>query len=193
MILLIDNYDSFTYNLVDYIEATGQKCVVYRNDEPLESYTAAAWDGVVLSPGPGRPEQAGNLMQVIEHYHDKKPILGICLGHQALGQYFGAKLQKAPLPVHGKVSEIIHNGDKLFEGISRKTEVVRYHSLVLESAGDGLECIASTYKDNLIMAIKHKKLPLWGLQFHPEAVLTMHGKLMISNWIEANGIKKIDR
>lgn len=183
MILLIDNYDSFTYNLRDYILQSGQTCEVRRNDEsdlltiPLEDY-----DGVILSPGPGRPQDAGHLMKFIETAYQKLPILGVCLGHQALGAFFGAKVVKAEKPMHGKISQISLVNDVIFEGIEESTEVVRYHSLVLNQVPNHFDILAKA-KNGEIMAMKHQQLYIYGFQFHPEAVLTKGGLLMMKNWI----------
>lgn len=190
MILLIDNYDSFTYNLLDYVHSLGAKCTVLRNDLPFEEYLQTNWDGIILSPGPGKPQNANQLMKIIDYYHDKKPILGICLGHQAIGEYFGATLMKAPKPMHGKLSEVLLKKSVLFENIPSKIKVTRYHSLVLSNLPDSIKSIAETNDEQLIMGISHYKLPILGIQFHPEAHLTEYGKLMIFNWLNFNQIKK---
>lgn len=185
MVLLIDNFDSFTYNLYDYILQTGATCEVVRNTIDKASLKKINPEGLVLSPGPGIPKKSGNLMFAIDYYKTKIPILGICLGHQAIGEYFGATLLKAEKPMHGKTSTIFLQSDYLFKNIRKKTEVMRYHSLILTQLPDALECIAAT-ENGEIMALRHKNLNLRGLQFHPEAWLTKHGKDMLNNWINHN-------
>jgi len=183
MLLLLDNYDSFTYNLYDYLYQLGIDCKVLRNDEcTIADLEALPLKAIVISPGPGRPEDSGITMQVIEHFHAKLPILGICLGHQALGLYFGAKLVRGLEPVHGKTSPVTHNSDLVFEGILSPFPVMRYHSLVLEGLeGTPLDIIATT-ADSIPMAIKHRELPLYGFQFHPESILTPDGLKLLGNW-----------
>ncbi len=183
MILLIDNFDSFTYNLADYVLQTGTDCQVVRNTITLEALKNIDCQGIILSPGPETPQKAGNLMPIVDYFHDKIPLLGICLGHQAIGQYFGASLEKAIKPVHGKISEIICKQDLIFEEIPEKIKVVRYHSLILKTIPEILDITATTHT-NEIMAFRHKTLPVWGIQFHPEAVLTEFGFQMIKNWTD---------
>lgn len=182
MILLIDSFDSFTYNLVDYFQQLGESIEIIRNDEPFSSIDLKKYKGVVLSPGPERPEKAGNLLNFIKNYHAHIPVLGICLGHQALGIFFGATLSKAISPMHGKISRIRLMDDNLFFQIPAQIEVVRYHSLVLSKLPETLEAIAFSH-ENEIMAIKHLHFPIWGLQFHPEAYLTSYGLKMCQNWL----------
>ncbi len=183
-LLLIDNYDSFTYNLYDYFRQLGATCEVIRNDAlSLGEFTAKEFDALVLSPGPGIPENAGLMMSLIAHFHNKKPILGICLGHQGIGEFFGAKLKKAKLPMHGKTSRIQHNGDSLFEGLPEAFEVMRYHSLLLENIENTpLHPLAKT-DEGEIMALAHETLPIIGIQFHPESILTQHGIDILRNWL----------
>lgn len=183
-ILLIDNYDSFTYNLYDYLLQAGAECVVLRNDTfELSDLEAIDFQGVVLSPGPKRPTDAGQLMAVIDRFHARVPMLGICLGHQALGEYFGARLVKARIPMHGKTSLIRHQEHALFRDIPAAFKVMRYHSLLLESLdGTPLECLATTDFGE-IMALTHRTLPLLGVQFHPESILTEYGHTLIRNWV----------
>jgi anthranilate synthase/aminodeoxychorismate synthase-like glutamine amidotransferase len=181
MILLLDNFDSFTYNLVDYFEQLGLSCKLFRNDTSLEEIQSFQYQAVVLSPGPQRPAQAGCLMEVVRAYHQRVPILGICLGHQALGEFFGATLVKAQKPMHGKVSQISLAAHPLFDSLGKETQVVRYHSLVLEALPECLEAIALTEQEE-VMAMVHKHLPVTGLQFHPEAVLSRSGMKMLANW-----------
>jgi anthranilate synthase/aminodeoxychorismate synthase-like glutamine amidotransferase len=187
MLLLLDNYDSFTYNLVDYFGQLGVEVHVLRNNTTLEELKKLPIEGVVLSPGPGEPRQAGVMMEVIAHYHDKVPMLGICLGHQALGEFFGAKLDKGIRPMHGKISEISCEPDSLFAGLPAKMPVVRYHSLVLRQWPDCLVPLAYTAEGEL-MAFRHCDLPLHALQFHPEAALTTYGLDMLRNWLKIANI-----
>lgn len=187
MVLLLDNFDSFTYNLADYLQQGGVSCHIVTNQTPLSEIQQLEFKGIVLSPGPETPEKAGNLLEVLGAFYDKLPILGICLGHQAIGQFFGARLIKALKPMHGKVSEIHCKPDYLFEGLNPALKVVRYHSLVLEQLPEILLCTASTAEGE-IMAIKHKYLPISGLQFHPEAILTESGLAMLKNWLLFNNI-----
>ena len=182
MLLLLDNFDSFTYNLVDYFGQLGVEAKVVRNDVPLVEITQLPVIGVVLSPGPHVPQQAGNLMHVIQHYHERVPMLGICLGHQALGTFFGAELGKAQKPMHGKISDITCVPDPIFKGLPTKMPVVRYHSLVLRQMPESLMPLAYT-PDGELMAFRHRKLPIYALQFHPEAALTTYGLQMLQNWL----------
>lgn len=188
MVLLIDNYDSFTYNLVDYISQLGKQCIVVRNDEKtIEEIGKLNFESIVISPGPCTPIESGLTMKLIEKYYTQKPILGICLGHQALGQFFGAALVKANKPMHGKVSKIkVNNKCFLFKDLPKEIKVMRYHSLVLKNIKEPLQTIATT-KDNTIMAIVHKTLPLAGLQFHPESILSKDGLQILKNWFVAVG------
>lgn len=184
MLLLLDNYDSFTYNLKDYFEQLGEVCIVVRNDElTIEQLKQLKFNKIVLSPGPERPETAGIMNEVIATFHTDYPILGICLGHQALGQFFGAKLEKAKCPMHGKVSEIKHNRNDFFASIPANFKVCRYHSLLLKDfEGTPLKNIAESFTGEN-MAIQHESLPLWGVQFHPEAILTQYGIQLLKNWL----------
>lgn len=182
MLLLLDNFDSFTYNLVDYFGRLGVEVQVVRNDVPLQELQQLPVKGVVLSPGPGVPQQAGSMMEVIHYYHDRVPMLGICLGHQALGEFFGARLEKGLRPMHGKISEITCEPDALFEGLPRTMPVVRYHSLVLRQVPPSIKPLAHTAEGEL-MAFRHRELPLYALQFHPEAALTTYGLQMLQNWL----------
>ncbi|SDK67491.1 anthranilate synthase component 2 [Catalinimonas alkaloidigena] len=183
MLLLIDNYDSFTFNLVDYFARLGVICSVRRNDEPPERLFEQPVDGVVLSPGPGTPQQAGRLMEVIDHYHQRLPMLGICLGHQALGVYFGAELIKAAYPMHGKLSQVQLSDDSVFRTLPPQINVVRYHSLLLDYLPASLQVTART-KQGEIMGLAHRTWPLHGWQFHPEAALTEYGLQMLKNWVD---------
>jgi anthranilate synthase/aminodeoxychorismate synthase-like glutamine amidotransferase len=185
-VLLLDNYDSFTYNLYDYLLQAGADCEVVRNDAiASDRLLHPDFDALVLSPGPGRPEDAGIMMTAIEACHQHLPIFGICLGHQALGTFFGARLVKAAAPMHGKTSIIRCADHPLFRGIPQEVEVMRYHSLLLESLDQTpLTCIATTDAGE-IMALSHRSLPLWGVQFHPESILTDYGLRMVQNWVDA--------
>ncbi len=184
-ILLLDNYDSFTYNLYDYLLQTGVQCTVIRNDDlSIEAIAQLDFQAAVLSPGPKRPENAGILLDFIQHFHTQVPMLGVCLGQQAIGTFFGARLVKAAVPMHGKTSVIQHLEHPLFEGIPAEISVMRYHSLILDQIqGTPLEVIAQTHAGE-IMAIAHRFLPLWGVQFHPESILTPDGYHMINNWVQ---------
>ncbi|GAA0892481.1 aminodeoxychorismate/anthranilate synthase component II [Fulvivirga kasyanovii] len=188
MILLLDNFDSFTYNLVDYFEQLGVKCEVVRNNVPLEAITSGHYEGVVLSPGPEVPEKAGNLMEVLKHYSGKVPVLGICLGHQAIGQLFGAELIKAIRPMHGKISRISLMEDMLFAGLPRSISVVRYNSLVVTQEKETAIRAIARSEEGEIMALRHRELPIWGVQFHPEAALTEYGLDILKNWLTYNQI-----
>ncbi|MCS6818380.1 MAG: aminodeoxychorismate/anthranilate synthase component II [Chitinophagales bacterium] len=193
-VLLIDNYDSFSFILRDYIQQCSQDCFVVRNDEyTLSEIEAIAFDSIVISPGPKTPEFAGITMEIIRKFHTRVPILGVCLGHQALGIFFGMKLVKAIKPMHGKTSEIIISKEHLlFKGLDRKQTVMRYHSLVLmDEANENVEVIARTAQGE-VMAIAHKRLPLAGVQFHPESVLTLNGLKMLQNWFRGISKKAFD-
>ncbi len=184
-ILLLDNYDSFTYNLYDYLLQAGAECVVVRNDVlSLHEFERLGIEAIVLSPGPKRPSDAGIMLPLIAAWYKRVPMLGICLGHQALGEFFGARLIKARVPVHGKTTPVQHNGHPLFQGIPSPFSVMRYHSLVLESLAETpLESIAQT-EEGEIMALAHRSLPLTGVQFHPESIGTEFGLQMLKNWLD---------
>jgi anthranilate synthase/aminodeoxychorismate synthase-like glutamine amidotransferase len=185
MILMIDNYDSFTYNLVQYLSEMGEELSVYRNDKlSLEEIEDLRPTHIVISPGPGRPKDAGLSNKVIEEFSGRIPILGVCLGHQCLAEVFGGKIISAPKLMHGKTSMIYHKGEGIFKAIPSPFEATRYHSLIVEkkSLPAILKIIAKT-KDNEIMALKHKRFPVWGVQFHPESILTEHGKVLLKNFI----------
>ena len=187
MILLLDNFDSYTYNLLDYFGQLGIPAQVVRNSVPLDEIEKLQFDAIVLSPGPGTPDRAGNLMAVIKHYHQTKPMLGICLGHQAIGEFFGADLQKGLRPMHGKISTIFCREDAIFENLPARMPVVRYHSLVLQNLPGALVPLAYT-SDQELMAFRHVALPLYALQFHPEAILTIYGLDMLRNWAMLAGM-----
>lgn len=185
MIAVIDNYDSFTYNLVQYLGEMGEELLVLRNDAfTVEELACRKLSAIVISPGPGKPDDAGLSLTVIERFAGVVPILGVCLGHQAIAQTFGAEIVRAPEPVHGKPAQIYHNGDPLFSGLGNPFQAGRYHSLVVrsETLPDCLETVAHT-ADGLIMAIRHKVFPLLGVQFHPESVITPCGILVLKNFM----------
>jgi anthranilate synthase component 2 len=181
-ILLLDNYDSFTYMLKDYIEQCGASCDVFRNDDVMPEHIDKTYHALVISPGPCTPQQSGQTMSLIHQLHNSLPILGVCLGHQAIGEYFGAKLTKAGAPVHGKQSDVHTEPDVLFQNIPEQFSVTRYHSLILTDVFTPLETIAKTAY-NEVMAIRHKSLPIRGVQFHPESCLTEHGLKLIKNFL----------
>lgn len=182
-ILLLDNYDSFTYNLYDYFCRLQCNVTVKRNDEiDLHDNVLKNAEAIVISPGPRRPKDAGITMQVIEAYYHQKPLLGVCLGHQAIGEFFGARLTYANKPMHGKTSLVCHQGDPLFHDIENPFVAMRYHSLVLTELPQCLVSIAQT-EENEIMALKHRDLPLYGIQFHPESIMTHYGLNILKNWL----------
>lgn len=184
-VLVIDNYDSFVYNLVQYVGELGADPIVVRNDQISTSEALALKpDGVLLSPGPGQPQQAGVLCEAIRAFAGIAPIFGVCLGHQAIGHVFGAKIVRAPELQHGKTSEINHSGDGVFKKIISPIQATRYHSLVIEpgSLPTDLQVTASTI-DGVIMGIRHRNLEIEGVQFHPESVLTEHGHEIVKNFI----------
>jgi anthranilate synthase/aminodeoxychorismate synthase-like glutamine amidotransferase len=185
MLVVIDNYDSFTYNLVQYLGEMGAEMNVYRNDEisvdEIESLTP---ERILISPGPGTPDSAGISLAVIEAFAGRLPILGVCLGHQAIGQVFGGRVVRAPEPVHGKPVDVDHDGKTIFKGVAQPFSAGRYHSLVVERDGlpDCLEISASS-PDGLIMGLRHKTLKIEGVQFHPESILTPEGKKLLQNFL----------
>jgi anthranilate synthase component 2 len=183
-LLIIDNFDSFTYNLVDYFHQLEQTTTVVRNNVSIEDIEKINFDAIVLSPGPGTPANAGITMQSIEKYHTKKPILGICLGHQAIGEFFGWTLKKAKQPMHGKVSKVSYSAHPIFKDIEQNFSVMRYHSLIIEKPleNNQLKTIATT-DENEVMMLTHISLPILGIQFHPEAILTRCGLTLLRNWI----------
>ena len=186
MIVLIDNYDSFAFNLVHYLGELGASVEVHRNDKvTTAAVIAAAPDAIVLSPGPCTPNEAGICLDLIAAAAPRIPILGVCLGHQAIGQAFGGKIVRAPVPVHGKLSEIKHGGSSVFRGINAPFKATRYHSLVVErdSMPRDLELTAET-DDGLVMGLAHKRLPVHGVQFHPESIASDHGHLLLKNFLE---------
>lgn len=187
MILVIDNYDSFTYNLVQYLGELGADLVVYRNDQiSLEEIADIGPEKIVISPGPCTPNEAGISVALVQHFAGKVPILGVCLGHQSVGQAFGGKIVGAPTIMHGKVSEIHHRGQSVFEGLPDPFIATRYHSLVVEreSLPVCLEITAET-DDGVIMGLRHRDMAVEGVQFHPESILTGEGKHLLQNFLDA--------
>jgi len=185
VVLLIDNYDSFTYMLRDYVMQCGQECRVIRNDEmTMAEIGELSFDSIIISPGPKSPAEAGITLNVIETYHDKVPILGICLGHQAIGQVYGAELTAAIKPMHGKTSVIRHSDHPIFKNIPDQIEVMRYHSLILKKAATSRLNIIAETGDGEVMAIADPQKKIVGLQFHPESILSTYGLAMIKNWFE---------
>ena len=187
MLLVIDNYDSFTYNLVQYLGELGAAMKIFRNDEITvdEIENELKPEKILISPGPGTPDNAGITLAVLAKFADRMPILGVCLGHQAIGQHFGGKVVRGPEPVHGKPVVIRHDGKTIFDGIADPFNAGRYHSLVVEreSLPDSLE-ISAESPDGLIMGLRHRELPVEGVQFHPESILTEHGKKLLQNFLE---------
>ncbi len=186
MILVIDNYDSFTYNLVQYLGEMGQDIKVVRNDKITPGRIRSLHPKkIVISPGPGFPKDAGISNDVIREFAGKIPILGVCLGHQCIGEVFGGRVIKAKRPMHGKTSKIYHNGKDILKGLKNPFEAIRYHSLIVErsSLPKCLEVTAET-KEKEIMGLRHKKYPIYGVQFHPESILTVDGRKMLKNFLE---------
>jgi anthranilate synthase component 2 len=187
MILVIDNYDSFTYNLVQYLGELGAQPHVVRNDAiDVDGVAALRPDGIVISPGPGTPDQAGVSLQVIRRCGEQTPILGVCLGHQAIGQAFGGRVARAKAQMHGKTSEVRHDGQGVFAGLSNPFTATRYHSLVIlpDSVPADLE-VTAWAEDGEIMGVRHRTLPVEGVQFHPESILTLEGKRLLGNFLGA--------
>ena len=185
-VLVIDNYDSFTYNLVQLIGKFTSEIVVVRNDKiTIDEIKKINPDKILISPGPGKPEDSNISLEVISKLGPSIPLLGVCLGHQAIGAIFGAKVINAPVLMHGKSSEILHDNKTIFKNIPQKFTAGRYHSLIIDrkSLSEQLE-ITSETGDKIIMGIRHKKYPIEGIQFHPESILTPEGKNIIKNWLE---------
>lgn len=186
MILVIDNYDSFTYNLVQYLGELGQEVVVHRNDRiSLDEIEALDPDHLVLSPGPCTPDEAGVSVDAVRRFSGRIPILGVCLGHQSIAQAFGGRIVRAPDPVHGKTSSIAHDGTSIYDRLPNPFTATRYHSLIVENETLP-ECLAVTAhsEDGLIMGLRHGSLPVFGVQFHPESILTEVGKRLLRNFVE---------
>jgi anthranilate synthase component 2 len=185
MYVLIDNYDSFTYNLYHYLGEIGVETEVYRNDEiSVDELAAKNPEGIILSPGPKTPDQAGICMEVIEKLGSKIPVLGVCLGHQSIGQVYGGTVKHAPYLMHGKISKIKHDDKTIFNGFKKPFDATRYHSLIVdrETLPDCLE-ITSETEDGIIMGISHKNHPVHGVQFHPESIASEHGHDLLKNFI----------
>ena len=185
MLLMIDNYDSFTYNLVQYLGELGEEVKVVRNDDlGVDAIEQLAPARIVLSPGPCTPNEAGVSLVVIERFKGRVPILGVCLGHQAIGQAFGGKVVRAKTLMHGKISRVHHSGEGVFRGLPTPYDATRYHSLAIERAScpDELEVTAWT-EDGEIMGVRHRSLPVEGVQFHPESILTQHGHALLRNFL----------
>ena len=189
MILMIDNYDSFTYNLVQYFGELGADMKVLRNDAlSIADIRAMKPEKIVISPGPGRPEDAGISVSIIKELAGTVPILGVCLGHQGIGYAYGGKIINAKRLMHGKTSMIEHDGKDLFKGLPHPFEATRYHSLVIDRATlpDCLQVTAWTTDDGELMGVRHKSLPVWGVQFHPESILTKEGKNILKNFLNSD-------
>lgn len=185
MILVIDNYDSFTYNLVQYFGELGAELIVARNDQmTLSAIRALGPSHIVISPGPGTPSDSGVSLDVLRELGTTTPVLGVCLGHQAIGQVFGGVVKRAPYLMHGKTSLIYHHGAGVFAGLPTPFEATRYHSLIVEESSlpEALEVTARTI-DGEIMGLRHRTYPVYGVQFHPESILTQHGRMMLQNFL----------
>ena len=181
MIIVIDNYDSFTYNLVQYLGELGEDLRVFRNDRiTLEEIEHLAPSHIVISPGPGVPQRAGISEKVVECFHKTIPVLGVCLGHQAIGEVFGGKIVRAPTLMHGKTSPIFHDSKTVFRGLPQGFPATRYHSLVVTDVPPCLEVSAQT-KDGIVMGLRHREYPVEGIQFHPESIMTVVGKQLLAN------------
>lgn len=189
-ILLIDNYDSFTYNLAQYLWELKYEVFVYRNDQiTIEDITNFKPSHIVISPGPGTPNDSGICLEVLKTFHKEIPILGVCLGHQCIGQIFGATIERAPLPKHGKISEIRHTNIGVFKNLKNPFRATRYHSLIVNKESinqDILEITAESTDDHLVMGMRHREYPLQGVQFHPESIMTEHGHQLLQNFVEVS-------
>ncbi|MDA8101448.1 MAG: aminodeoxychorismate/anthranilate synthase component II [Nitrospiraceae bacterium] len=185
-ILVIDNYDSFVFNLVQYLGEMGAEPVVVRNDKLDAREAEDGYAGVVISPGPGVPADAGVSVEVISRMAGRAPVFGVCLGHQAMAEAFGGSVVRAPVPMHGKTSMITHDGSGVFQGIESPFRATRYHSLIVEESSLPAEFrVTARSEDGLIMGISHRDYPIWGVQFHPESIYTTHGKEMVANFVSA--------
>jgi anthranilate synthase component II len=190
MLVLIDNYDSFTYNLVHFLGELGASCEVFRNDKiSVAQVLKLKPNGIVLSPGPCTPNEAGICCELIEKAGSRVPLLGVCLGHQAIGQVYGGTVLRAPMPMHGKLSKITHSAKGLFTGLPKAFEVTRYHSLIVERKNLP-DCLTVTAKtsDGLIMGLQHKTHPVHGVQFHPESIASEHGHALLANFLDLAGL-----
>lgn len=193
MILMIDNYDSFTYNLVQYLGELGEELVVRRNDEmTIEQIEELAPDFLMISPGPCSPDEAGISLEAIKHFAGSIPIFGVCLGHQSIAQVFGGDVVRAERLMHGKTSEIIHDGETVFKGLQNPLVATRYHSLIVKAETlPSCFTVSAQTKEGEIMAIRHNELPIEGVQFHPESIMTSFGKEMLRNFIETHRKKEV--
>jgi anthranilate synthase/aminodeoxychorismate synthase-like glutamine amidotransferase len=187
MLLLLDNYDSFTWNLAQYLGELGAEVIVRRNDEiDVAGIERLAPERIVISPGPGRPEDAGISMEVVRQFGPRLPLLGVCLGHQAIGQVFGGRVVRAPVLMHGKTSTVEHDGRGVFGGLTAPFQAARYHSLIVAEDGwpPDLEIAARALEDRVVMGLRHRTLPIHGVQFHPESVLTVEGRRILRAFLE---------
>lgn len=193
MILMIDNYDSFTYNLVQYLGELGEELIVRRNDEiTIEQIEELAPDFLMISPGPCSPDEAGISLEAIKHFAGSIPIFGVCLGHQSIAQVFGGDVVRAERLMHGKTSEIMHDGQTIFNGLQNPLVATRYHSLIVKADTlPGCFTVSAQTKEGEIMAIRHNELPIEGVQFHPESIMTSFGKEMLRNFIETHRKKEV--
>ena len=190
MLLVIDNYDSFTYNLVQYLGELGVEMRVFRNDEiSLDQIRQLNPERILISPGPCSPRESGLSNDIVRAFGPKTPMLGVCLGHQCIGHVFGGEVVRAERLMHGKTSQIFHNGDPLFAGLPNPFTATRYHSLIIkrETMPDTLQIIAETRPELEVMGVRHKQLPIWGVQFHPESILTESGKQILANFLKLTG------
>lgn len=185
MIIVIDNYDSFTYNLVQYLGELGADVLVFRNDRiTTDEVASLSPTHIVISPGPGDPTEGGVSNDVIRHFYQSTPILGVCLGHQCIGHVFGGQVRRAPRLMHGKTSRIFHEGDGLFQGLPSPFEAGRYHSLIVQEPLPPELRVTALTETGEVMALQHREFPLYGVQFHPESVLTPNGKQLLKNFVE---------
>jgi anthranilate synthase/aminodeoxychorismate synthase-like glutamine amidotransferase len=186
MILIIDNYDSFTYNLVQYLGELGARPIVHRNDKiSLRKIKELSPERIIISPGPGTPDDAGISKEVIMRFAGKIPLLGVCLGHQCIADVYGGKVIRAPFPVHGKTSDILHTMDGIYRRVKNPFKAMRYHSLIVDEKGFP-ECLKITgrTKDGLIMSLQHRTMPVFGVQYHPESIMTEQGKNILKNFLD---------
>ncbi len=185
MLVMIDNYDSFTYNLVQYFGELGAEIRVFRNDEvTLDEIRALKPTHIVISPGPGNPDDGGISNEVLREFGPTTPILGVCLGHQCIGQVYGGKVNRAPRLMHGKTSSVYHNGKGLFDGVPSPFKATRYHSLIVEEPLPDVLQVTAFTRDGEVMGLRHKQYPTMGVQFHPESILTEHGKRILQNFLD---------
>ncbi|MBP8001972.1 MAG: aminodeoxychorismate/anthranilate synthase component II [Chloroflexi bacterium] len=185
MLVMIDNYDSFTYNLVQYFGELGAEIRVFRNDEvTLDEIKALKPTHIVISPGPGNPDDGGISNEVLREFGPTTPILGVCLGHQCIGQVYGGKVNRAPRLMHGKTSSVYHNGKGLFDGVPSPFKATRYHSLIVEEPLPEVLQVTAFTRDGEVMGLRHKQYPTMGVQFHPESILTEHGKRILQNFLD---------